>query len=110
MNDVVLDVLEPKEQYIVLYNLLKKIIDNSYSSSPILAIYSTELGIATNCLLLRIKDRDLFFVNPQLLFCGETMTITADNFDYSFEGKEMEQVLFYFYTNKYLDVLQRLYV
>jgi len=107
----VLDTIESKEQCIVLYNLLKKIIDNSYSSSPILAIYSPELNILTkNCLLLRVKDRDLFFVNPQLLFCGDTMTIIADNFDYSFEGKEMIEVIFYFYSNKYLDTLPRLQV
>jgi hypothetical protein len=111
MSEIMLSIEQPKEEYIVVYNLLRKIIDSSFSASPILAIHSSELGIVNkNCLLLRIKDRDLFFANPQLLFCGSSLTITSDNIDFSFEGKEMEKVMFYFYANKYLDILQKIYI
>jgi len=111
MHDVVLDTLEQKESYEVVFNLLKKIIDHSYSTSPVIGIHTVELNIANkDCLLLRIKDRDLFFVNPYLIFCGQTLTIFSDNMCLSFEGKEKEQILFYFYFNKYLDRLKKVYV
>jgi hypothetical protein len=99
------------EKHTVLYNVLKKALNSSYSVLPIIAVASSDIGIETDsCMLLRIKDRELFFINPQFVFCGSTITIMADNIVYSLEGTERDQGFLYFYRNKYLDRFPKVYV
>lgn len=54
------------EEHIVLFNLFKKILDNSHSSLPTIAIAAHELGIKRNYVLLRYGNQLFPLINPKL--------------------------------------------
>lgn len=93
-----------EEESIVVFNVLKKVLKESYSSLPIQGISAQELGLGKPCLLLRYKDKYLFLPEPRLsieesklkLYCFKKISI--------FNKKQSIEILNYLYCTNYIDL------
>lgn len=99
------------EEHIVVFNLCKKILDNSHSSLPTIAIAAQDIGIKRNYILLRHGDQLFPLINPKLEIKSNNVGIQliSDNkLVYSFNQAESQQILNYFAMTGYMENFQRI--
>jgi hypothetical protein len=99
------------EEFLVVFNLLKKILDNSHSSLPIVAIAAQDMGIQRNFILLRHCDKLFPLVNPKIQIKNNNtgiQLISDDKMVYSFSQAESKQILNYLIVTGYIQNFKRI--
>lgn len=93
-----------EEESIVIFNALKKVLKDSYSSVPIQGISAQELGLGKSCLLLKYKDKFLFLPEPRLSIQESKLKLYCFKKSFVFSKKQSLEVLNYLYSTNYIDL------
>lgn len=93
-----------EEENIVIFNVLKKVLKDSYSSLPIQGISTQELGMQRNCLLLKYKNKYLFLSDPRLSIENSKLKLHAFKKNHIFSKKKSIEILNYLYNTNYIDL------
>jgi hypothetical protein len=92
------------EENIVVFNVLKKVLKDSYSFLPIHAISAPELGLSRNSLLIKYKDKYFFLPNPKLSVQNSKLKLYGFRKTYTFNRKNSLSILKYLYCTNYIDL------
>lgn len=93
-----------EEESIVIFNALKKVLKESYSSLPIQGVSAQEMGLGKSCLLLKYKDKFLFLPEPKLFIQDSKLTLYCFKKPFTFSKKQSLEVLNYLYCTNYIDL------
>jgi len=91
------------EENTIIFNVLKKIIEDSYSVIDICAISAYDVGIEKNCLLIKYKDKLVFLYEPKMILTNSKLKFLINNKPvFVFSKKEAFEVLYYLNNLDYL--------
>lgn len=94
-----------EEEGIVIFNVLKKILDRSFSTLNVRGIYAPEAGIKRNCLLIKYKESHFFLCNPHITMLDCKLSLYSSGKPIkTFSKRETIEVINYLYTAKYIDL------